>query len=73
LDIDFQGDEKGEVLISHCSLSRYYSPDTCRVMSAMDRGLLAGLSGGKQLVFSARITEGQACCRAYLGAQEYTK
>jgi hypothetical protein len=73
LDIDFQGNEQGEVLISHCSLSRHYSPDTCRVMSAMDRGLLAGLSGGQQLVFSARITEGQTFCRAYLVAQEGTK
>jgi hypothetical protein len=69
LDIDFQGDEKGEVLISHCSLSRYYSSYTCRVMSAMDRGLLAGLSAGGVLTFTARITEGQPCCRARLSMQ----
>lgn len=66
LEIDFQGDEKGEVVISHCSVSRTYTPDTCRVMSAMDRGLLAGLSAGGALAFSTRITEGQPCCRARL-------
>ncbi len=66
LEIDFQGDERGEVVIGLCSLSRTYSPDTCRVMSAMDRGLVAGLSAGGVLAFSARITEGQPCCRARL-------
>ena len=33
-------------------------------MSAMDRGLLAGLAGGGDLIFSQRITEGYTCCRA---------
>ena len=33
-------------------------------MSAMDRGLLAGLAGGGELAFSQRITEGHPCCRA---------
>jgi hypothetical protein len=66
LEIDFKGDEKGEVLIRHCALSSTYSPDTCRLMSAMDKGLLAGLSAGGTLTFTARITEGQPCCRARL-------
>jgi hypothetical protein len=69
LDIDFQGDEQGEVVIRHCALSRTYSPSTCRLMSAMDQGLLAGLSAGGVLAFSARITEGQPCCRARLVVQ----
>ncbi len=65
LDIEFQGDARGEVLISRCHFSRFYSPGVCRIMSAMDRGMLAGLSNGGQLVFLSRITEGQACCRAH--------
>lgn len=73
LDIELQGDEGGGVVISRCSFSRFYSGQVCQVMSAMDRGLFAGLSGDKQLVFSARITEGQTCCRAHLVAQEDTK
>ena len=69
LDIEFRGDEGGNVVVSRCYFSRFYSGQVCQVMSAMDRGLLAGLSDGRQLVFSARITEGQARCRAHLGVQ----
>jgi hypothetical protein len=73
LEIDLRRDEKGEVLIQHCSLSSTYSPDTCRLMSAMDKGLLSGLSAGGALVFTARITEGQPSCRARLEAQGRTR
>jgi hypothetical protein len=65
LDIEFQGSSSGEIMISRCYFSGYYSPEVCRVMSAMDHGLLAGLAGGGKLVFSQRITEGHACCRAH--------
>jgi hypothetical protein len=68
LDIEFQGDGEG-VVISRCYFSRFYSGQVCQVMSAMDRGLLAGLSDGRQLVFSARITDGQARCQAHFEMQ----
>jgi hypothetical protein len=68
LDIEFQGDEGG-VVISRCYFSRFYSGQVCQVMSAMDRGLFAGLSDGRQLAFFARITEGHARCRAHLNDQ----
>jgi hypothetical protein len=68
LDIDFDGSDTGkasaEITIGRCYFSSYYSPEACRVMSAMDRGLLAGLAGGGELIFIERITEGHACCRA---------
>ncbi len=68
LDIEFQSD--GEcVVISRCYFSRFYSDQICQVMSAMDRGLLAALSDGRQLIFSARITEGMAQCRARLSVK----
>jgi hypothetical protein len=64
LDIDFHGSDSGEITISRCYFGSFYSPEVCRVMSAMDRGLLAGLAGGGEIVFSQRITEGHPCCRA---------
>ena len=68
IDIDFDGsntaDRAAEITIGRCYFSDFYSPEVCQVMSAMDRGLLAGLAGGGELTFSQRITEGQLCCRA---------
>jgi hypothetical protein len=69
LDIDLQGDARGEVVINRCYFSRFYSAEVCRLMSAMDRGLFAGLSNGGELTFSSRITEGQPCCRAHFSWQ----
>lgn len=63
LDIEFCGRGSGEFTIHHCYFSRFYSEEMCRVMSAMDRGLLAGLAGTGDLVFTQRITEGHSCCR----------
>jgi hypothetical protein len=68
LDIDFQGTGAGRITIGRCYFSNFYSPGVCEVMSAMDRGLLAGLAGAGELVFSQRITEGQDCCRAHFAA-----
>ena len=65
LDIDLQGNARGEGVISRCYFSRFYSAQVCRLMSAMDRGLFAGLSNGGGLTFTSRITEGQPCCRAH--------
>ncbi len=65
LDIDLRGDARGEIVIGRCYFSRLYSAEVCRLMSAMDRGLFAGLSNGGELTFTSRITEGQACCRAH--------
>jgi hypothetical protein len=64
LDIEFHGNRSGEITIGRCYFSDFYSPQACEVMSAMDRGLLAGLAGGGDLVFTERITEGRPCCRA---------
>jgi hypothetical protein len=64
--IDLQSDPHGSgILISQCFFSRYYSGEVCRVMSALDQGLAAGLSGGGHLEFGERITDGYPFCRAY--------
>ncbi len=64
IGIDLQGYRDGRVVIRRCFFSRYYTAQVCRVMSAMDSGLLAGLAGGGALTFQQRLTEGQPCCCA---------
>jgi hypothetical protein len=64
LGIDFRGDRHGAIVIRSCSFSARYTAETCRVMSAMDAGILAGMAGGGSLRFSARLTEGGDACHA---------
>jgi hypothetical protein len=64
LGIEFKGTEKGSITISKCFFSQCYSPSTCRAMSSLDAGIIAGLSGGGTLAFSERITEGSKSCKA---------
>jgi hypothetical protein len=66
LKIDFRGEPQGNIIIRRCFFSKYYAGNTCRLISALDAGLLVGLAGGGQLTFSQRITEGHDCCRAFL-------
>jgi hypothetical protein len=66
LDIDFRGNPRGEVTINRCFFSRFYSSQVCDLISALDEGVIAGLSGGGRIVFTQRITEGKDCCRACL-------
>lgn len=54
-------------VISRCSFARWYSAPVCEFMSALDRGLIAGLTGSR-MVFSERITEGCEACRGRLEA-----
>jgi hypothetical protein len=66
--IDFQCDRQGEVIIKQCFFSKYYSGGVCELISSLDEGLAAGLSGGR-LSFSQRITEGGSCCKGYLSGR----
>lgn len=68
IDIDFSGTAEGDVTIAHCYFSRFYTSQVCRVISSLDAGILAGLSGGAHLEFLDRITEGCDRCRARLTA-----
>lgn len=66
IQIEFQSDAQGNgIVISKCFFSRFYSSEVCRVMSALDQGLAAGLSSGERLEFGERITDGYPVCRAY--------
>ncbi|HSA95014.1 MAG TPA: hypothetical protein VLJ16_03105 [Acidobacteriota bacterium] len=64
LEIDLAGRPSGEIVVRRCSFSREYSPEVCRLMSRLDAGVLSGLAGGGELVFTERLTEGAGCCRA---------
>ena len=66
LGIDFRFSAEGEVSIHECAFAAVYTPKVCALMSALDRGLLAGLTGGGLLQFRQRITEGADSCRACL-------
>ncbi len=63
LAIDLAVDARGDVTVRRCSLAAHYTPEVCLFMSAMDEGIVAGLSDGR-LVFTRRLTEGADCCRA---------
>lgn len=66
IGIDFQYDRQHEIIIKQCFFSKYYSGEVCRLISALDEGLAAGLSGGGKLRFQQRITEGGSCCKGFL-------
>jgi hypothetical protein len=64
IGIDFRPRGTGEVVVPRCAFARVYGPGECRLMSSMDSGLIAGLTGAGGLRFTERITEGAAACRA---------
>jgi hypothetical protein len=66
IGIELRGEAQGKITISSCFFSGYYSPSVCQLVSALDEGILSGLSNGGRLTFTQRITEGCDCCRAAL-------
>lgn len=65
IKIDFKKGKNGVVIINSCFFSSYYNHDICSVISSLDEGLAAGISGDSKLEFFQRITDGKDCCRAY--------
>jgi hypothetical protein len=64
LGIDLRATPAGKVTVHRCFFSDYYSSPVCQVIASLDEGIFAGLSGGGQLAFTRRITEGHECCKA---------
>ncbi len=64
IGITIRGKLPGDIVIPRCYFSRYYTPRQCQVMSNVDAGIIAGIFGGGNLVFTERITEGCRSCRA---------
>ncbi len=50
------------IVISKCSLSNYYSAETCQILSAADEGVVQGLNENIQMKFTQRMTEGPSEC-----------
>ncbi|HVP19328.1 MAG TPA: hypothetical protein VMU36_10050 [Spirochaetia bacterium] len=65
IGVDFRGTSEGFV-IARCSFSSTYSLQVCRLISSLDEGLIFGLTGGKRMSFTRRITEGAAFCGGVL-------
>ena len=66
LGIDFEGGVDGSIVIRSCGFSRLYSTRACALVSGLDEGMLAGLTGdgGGRLEFACRITDGSDRCQA---------
>jgi hypothetical protein len=64
IGIELRVDRSATLVVDRCPFAAAYSPRTCRLMSSMDAGLVAGLTDGGRLAFSERITEGRPRCRA---------
>ena len=64
LRIELRGPAGGEIEVERCLFSRFYSTQVCHVVSALDAGVVAGLSDGGRLTFYETITEGRDRCRA---------
>jgi hypothetical protein len=69
IGIDFSGDKNGNITIRKCFFSAFFSPENCRLVSALDEGVAAGLSGGV-LTFTQRITGKKDCCRARMSFKQ---
>jgi hypothetical protein len=67
IGIDFRPAGPSEVEVTRCAFARVYDERVCRLMSALDEGVAAGLSAGWRLRFSERLTAGASCCRASFG------
>lgn len=66
IGVEVQGNNQGDVTVNCCFFSQFYSGSVCDLISALDDGVFSGLSGDGRLVFSQRLTEGSACCKAKL-------
>ena len=66
LGIEFEIKQGAEVLmiVNKCCLSKYYSPETCMLLSAADEGVVQGLNEKINMKFTQRMTEGPSECLA---------
>lgn len=62
IGIELHVDRSGAVVVDRCPFATVYAPSTCRLMSSLDAGLVAGLTDGGRLAFAERITEGRPRC-----------
>jgi hypothetical protein len=75
IEFSIEQTEKDEMvmIVNHCSLSEYYTSETCQVLSAADEGVVQGLNHCIKMRFTKSITEGAPCCLASLQLEEDNK
>jgi hypothetical protein len=64
IGVELRAGRAGAIVVPRCAFARTYGPGVCELMSAMDSGLIAGLTGAAGLRFIERLTEGAPACRA---------
>ena len=67
LGIEFKIENKDGnmiMVVNRCFLSKYYSPESCMILSAADEGVVRGLNENMGMHFKERITEGAHECIA---------
>jgi hypothetical protein len=73
LGIKFQIEPHGKDImlrVNSCSLAIQYTPETCKIMSAADKGVLNGLNSNMDMEFLERITEGAEKCSACINIKQ---
>lgn len=71
LGIEFEVEKLGKNMVlrvKRCALADHYSPETCRMMSAADEGVVHGLNENMNMSFKKRITEGAKECEACINS-----
>ena len=61
------------LVVNHCSLSKYYTSDTCKVLSGADEGVVQGLNPHIKMNFTERMTDGASCCMASIQFEDDAK
>lgn len=72
LGIDFTTEIKEDLIIlwvNSCSLSKYYTHETCSILSYADKGVLKGLNGNMDLEFVEKITSGSKKCKGCINIE----
>lgn len=70
IEVSFTGG--GQLCFRRCYFSCFYTPAVCQAVSALDDGIIRGLTGrqARRLCFTQRITEGCSCCKAELRIEQ---
>lgn len=63
MGIDFECNEQGEFSMKRCFFSQYYNAASCELLTKLEEGLAAGLTGGAVINFQQRLTENGSCCK----------
>jgi hypothetical protein len=69
--VEWQGGDKAVLLVDRCALAESYSDEACLVLSAVDEGVVRGLSPRLGMSFEERIAAGAPRCVACINADSF--